>query len=64
MKKQLRWLENQIAELEPNNSISKQQIQENEEEKQHRVESLKEFGYKSDELDSAREKNASQIGNL
>ena len=59
-------MENHIAELEPNNSISKQQIQENEneEEKQHRVESLKEFGYKSDELDSAREKNASQIGNL
>ena len=38
-------IENQIAELEQNNSISKQQIQENEseEEKKHRIESLQEF---------------------
>lgn len=38
-------IEDQIVELEQNNSISKQQIQENEneEEKKHRIESLQEF---------------------
>lgn len=36
-------IEDQIAELEQSNSISKQQIQENEEERKHRIESLQEF---------------------